>query len=87
MKKIFATNLVMILSIAAISAIPPCSSVTAGGGENDKHRDKHGKGNICGCLVAKNEKLNKVVNDETLTDEQLVLLRICAYSWYINCIV
>jgi 23S rRNA maturation-related 3'-5' exoribonuclease YhaM len=57
------------------------------GVENHKHRDKHGKGNICGDLVAKNEKLNKVVNDETLTDEQLMMLRICVYSWYINCIV
>jgi hypothetical protein len=68
MKKILAISLAIVLSLAAIGNTS-YSSVIADGG-NDKHKDKHDKGNICEDLVAEFEKLNNVVNDETLTDEQ-----------------
>jgi hypothetical protein len=69
MIKVLATSLAIVLLSLAVINDTPYSSVIAGGG-NDKHKEKHDKGNICGGLVAEFEKLNDVVNDETLTGEQ-----------------
>ncbi len=54
--------------LTSISNTSYGSAIAAG--DNDKHKGKHDKGNICGGLVTEFEKLNNVVSDETLTDEQ-----------------